>query len=191
MPHRAHTIAARITGSSVAGAALALSAGAAIVLSLTACPSKSTPDPNSAASGQTTASTAPPATSSGGPSAQAGGPLAALNPSDAKQETWQLESGPVPFLNWDAQHLRISASCKKPTGQLDCQALQAARGGPTVELTQQDRARMVPPGALVCKKLHNQLTTGRDPGGNEDGFCVFPDGSMISQGSLAQYALKQ
>jgi hypothetical protein len=118
------------------------------------------------------------------------GPLANLDPNQAKQETWQLDRGPAPFLNFEAQHLRISAGCRQPTGQMDCEALRFARRGPTVELDARERGRAVPAGATICVKLHNQLTTGRDPRGNEDGFCIFPDGSMIATGSLEYHTLK-
>ncbi len=128
--------------------------------------------------------------SASGQTTPPGGPLAALDPATAKQETWQLERGPAPFLNFEAQQLRISAGCRAPNGQLDCEALRFARGGPTVTLTSQEKMRMGAPGAAVCMHIKNQLTTGRDPKGNEDGFCVFGDGSMIATGSLAYHTLK-
>ena len=154
----------------------------ALVVSLSACPSG--PDPHvPSSSGQTTSNHGPanaPATSA----------LASLDPNRAKQETWTLERGPAPFLNFEAEHLRISASCRLPTGQMDCEALRFARKGPSVELTAQDRSRAAPPGALICMKTKNQLATGRDAKGNEDGFCVFSDGSMIATGSLEYHTLK-
>lgn len=118
------------------------------------------------------------------------GPLASLDPNAAKQETWQLERGPAPFLNFEAQRMRISAGCRAPSGQMDCDALRFARGGQQVTLTPQEKMRMGAPGAAVCMHIKNQLLTGRDPKGNEDGFCVFPDGSMIATGSLEYYTLK-
>jgi len=118
------------------------------------------------------------------------GPLATLDPSTAKQESWQLDRGPAPFLNFEAQHLRISAGCRTPTGQMDCDALRFARGGQQVTLAPQEKMRMGAPGAMVCNHIKNQLVTGRDPKGNEDGFCVFPDGSMIATGSLEYHTLK-
>jgi putative hemolysin len=155
---------------------------ASFLVALTGCPSGGgSPDPSTASSGHTVPTSAP----------AGSGPLAMLDPNAARQESWQLEKGPAMFLAWDAQHLRVSAGCRQPSGQMDCEALRFARGGPTVELTAQDRARMAPPGGLVCRKIGNVLTTGRDPRGNEDGFCVFHDGSMISQGSLEFHTLKQ
>jgi hypothetical protein len=127
--------------------------------------------------------------SSGGPPPP-NGPLANLNPNDAKQETWQTERGALPFLNFEGQRLRVSASCRQPSGQMECEALRVVRAGPQVELTPQDRARAAPPGATACMKLHQKLETGRDPRGNEDGFCVFGDGSMIATGSLENYVIK-
>jgi hypothetical protein len=139
------------------------------------------PGPNTGSSGTT---------SSNATAGPASGPLANLDPNQAKQETWTTDRGPIAFLNFEAQHLRISASCRQPTGQMDCEALRAVRAGPSVELTPQDKARMAPPGATACVKMHHQLTTGRDPARNEDGFCVFNDGSLIATGSLELYVLK-
>ena len=148
------------------------------LLLVTGCPSSSggIPGPNTGSSGTT--------------SSPASGPLANLDPNQAKQETWTTDRGPIAFLNFEAQHLRISASCRQPTGQMDCEALRAVRAGPSVELTPQDKARMAPPGATACIKMHHQLTTGRDPAGNEDGFCIFNDGSLIATGSLELYVLR-
>jgi hypothetical protein len=154
--------------------------GAFFLAVLAGCPSGGgAPGPNTGSSGTTS-----------GPGPAPSGPLANLNPNEAKPETWQTEGGPVPFLNFEAQRLRISASCQKPSGQMDCEALRVARAGPSVELTPQDRARAAPPGATACVKLRQKLETGRDPKGNEDGFCVFSDGSMIATGSLENYVLK-
>ncbi len=126
----------------------------------------------------------------GVPPGPGSGPLAVLDPTSAKQESWQLERGPAPFLNFEAQHLRISAGCRTPAGQMDCEALRFARGGPQVVLTPQEKGRMGAPGAAVCSHIKNQLLTGRDPKGNEDGFCVFADGSMIATGSLEYHTLR-
>ena len=153
----------------------------ALLAALTGCPSGGgTPGPQTGSSGTTSTTQAPPQ----------GGPLANLNPNEAKQETWQTEHGAVPFLNFEAQRLRVSASCRQASGQMDCEALRTVRAGPSVELTPQDRARAAPPGATACMKLHQKLETGRDPKGNEDGFCVFGDGSMIATGSLENYVVK-
>ena len=147
------------------------------------------PGPSAAADEHLVERRAPPGPGPG-PGPAPTGPLAVLDPNTAKQETWQLERGPAPFLNFEAQHLRISAGCRAPNGQMDCEALRFARGGPSVELTPQEKMRMGAPGAAVCMHTKHQLTTGRDPKGNEDGFCVFADGSMIATGSLEYHTLK-
>jgi hypothetical protein len=45
-------------------------------------------------------------------------------------------------------------------------------------------------GTHVCMKLNHQLVTGKNSVGAEDGFCRFPDGSMISTGALEQYGMR-
>jgi putative hemolysin len=169
--------------------ALSISCSLSAVLVLAACAGGGgQPDPN-VPNGPTTSTGGVPGPGPG--PGQGTGPLALLDPNQAKQETWQLDRGPAPFLNFEGQHLRISAGCRQPTGQMDCEALRFARRGPTVELTPHEKARMAAPGAVICRKINNQLTTGRDPKGNEDGFCVFPDGSMLATGSLEYHTLKQ
>jgi putative hemolysin len=44
------------------------------------------------------------------------------------------------------------------------------------------------PGAVVCLKLGGESVVGLDVRGNENSFCRFDDGSLISNGSLHAHA---
>lgn len=118
------------------------------------------------------------------PTTQGGGPLA-LSASRGKPETFTFEDGQKPMLTFEAERVRVSASCAKPDGSLDCDAMRALRKGKQVKLGPE--ATGANPGAIACKKLGFRNTTGRAASGNEDGFCIFADGSMASTGALDMY----
>ena len=45
-------------------------------------------------------------------------------------------------------------------------------------------------GTKACRKLGHKLVSGHNAMGAEDGFCQFPDGSMLSNGALEQYGMQ-
>lgn len=120
-----------------------------------------------------------------------GGPLGGLNAARAQRVTYTFEGGKrVDVLHFDNDHVQVSASCAGPTGQLQCQAMDALRGGKTLQLGVGDFSGGANPGAIGCKKMGRVNTTGRGPKGDEDGFCEFPDGSFVSTGSIEFYVVK-
>lgn len=127
-------------------------------------------------------------TTGSGPAAS--GPLATLSAKDGREEMWKLDQGTLPFLRFDAQRVVLSGSCRTPAGTLDCEALRFLKSGTTVELGPADHAGGMSPGTAVCRKTKHQIMTGTGPTGNEDGFCRFGDGSMVSVGALEIYNLK-
>lgn len=88
------------------------------------------------------------------------------------------------FLEFSAEKVKVSASCAKPDGTLDCDAMKLLRRGKTVQLTGAELGGGIAPGLLICKKLQIPSTVGRSAKGDEDGFCSFPDGSMVAHGSV-------
>ena len=113
-----------------------------------------------------------------------GGPLGGLHASRAQRATFTFEGGRrADVLLFDAEHVHVSASCARPTGELQCQAMDALRGGKTIQLAGNELNGGANPGAIACRKMGRTNTTGRGPGG-EDGFCEFPDGSFVSTGAL-------
>ena len=93
-------------------------------------------------------------------------------------------------LHFEAERVHISAGCAQPTGMLQCQAMDALRGGKTVQLGGNDFNGGANPGAIACRKMGRTNTTGRGPKGDEDGFCEFADGSFVSTGSIEFYVVK-
>lgn len=155
---------------------------------LLGCPSKD----SSSSSGATSPSTSgsPAASSSATPAGTGTGPLANLESQPSVAEPWTSSDGkPLPMLYYTAQNVRISASCKQASGQLDCDAIRQLRTAVPVEVAGGGRPG-TSMGTKGCKKLGYQLVTGRNSVGAEDGFCTFPDGSMLSTGALEQYGMK-
>jgi hypothetical protein len=144
---------------------------------LVGCPSKeSTPS----SSGST-----PP------PSSNGTGPLAALESSPFLNEVWIAQDGgaQMPFLFYSRENVRISAQCRTPGGQLSCDAIRQMRNGMPVQIARRTLTGNVSAGTRVCMNLRHQLVNAHNATGAEDGFCRFPDGSMVSTGALEQYAM--
>lgn len=149
--------------------------GLLVLLSLTGCPSKE----SSSSSGATS------------PAPSGSGPLAGLETQPSVSEQWTAQDGrPLPMLYFQAQNVRISAPCKKPSGQLDCDAIRQLRNGQPIEVSARGASPSLSMGTKGCMKMHYQLITGRNSVGAEDGFCTFPDGSMVSTGALEQYGMR-
>ncbi len=96
----------------------------------------------------------------------------------------------MPFIYFQQQNVRVSAQCRQPTGQLACDAIRQVRDGQPVALTGRELNAGVSAGTKACMKLGQKLVSGRNAVGAEDGFCRFPDGSMISTGALEQYGMR-
>lgn len=148
---------------------------------LTGCPSKD----SQASSGATSPSGAPTGSAAGS------GPLAGLEAAPFVNETWIAQEGgaQTPFVYWGQQNVRLSAQCRPPNGPLSCDAIRQLRGAP-VEIPKKSLTGNVSAGTRVCMKLGHTLWSAHNASGAEDGFCKFPDGSMVSTGALEQYALR-
>jgi putative hemolysin len=157
-------------------------ATAALIVStslLVGCPSKD----NAAASG----ATSPSSSTSGG-----AGPLANLEAAPYLNEVWIAQEGgaQMPFVFYPQQNVRVSASCRPASGQLACDAIRYLRGGSFVEVPRSSLTGNVSAGTRACTKLGHRLVSGHNASGSEDGFCRFPDGSMLSTGALEQYGMR-
>lgn len=118
------------------------------------------------------------------------GPLATLESAPFLNEVWTSQEGQqMPFIFYARENVRVSAQCRQASGQLACDALRPVRGGMPVEIPARELTGGMSAGMKVCLKLGQKLVTGHNSAGNEDGFCRFPDGSMISNGALEQYGM--
>lgn len=123
-------------------------------------------------------------------SANVTGPFGALDAKTAKQEQWKIENANVAFLFFDAQNLKLSASCQKPDGSLDCDAFRFFKNGQSVTIPRRELDGRMSAGTKMCRKLGYPTLNGQNSLGSEDGFCKFPDGSMTTTGALEQHGLK-
>lgn len=154
---------------------IAFAAASLVALCLAGCPSKD----SSSSSGATTAAPT------------GAGPLANLESTQPVPEQWTSPEGqPLPMIYYGPQNVRISAQCRQPTGQLNCDAIRQLRNAPPIEMSTRGASPSMSVGTRGCMKMHYQLVTGRNSVGAEDGFCRFPDGSMLSNGALEQYGMR-
>ncbi|MBX3225247.1 MAG: hypothetical protein KF795_32380 [Labilithrix sp.] len=119
------------------------------------------------------------------------GPLATLESAPFVNEVWTSQDGQqMPFIFYTRENVRVSAQCRQATGQLACDALRQVRNGMPVEIPGRELTGGISAGTRACMKLGKQLVSGHNSVGNEDGFCRFPDGSMISTGALELYGMR-
>jgi hypothetical protein len=132
------------------------------------------------------------ATSPSGAGGGGTGPLANLESAPFINEVWIAQEGgaQMPFIFYSAENVRVSAQCRSASGQLACDALRQIRSGMPVEIPKRSLTGNISAGTRACMKLGNQLVSGHNSVGSEDGFCRFPDGSMLSTGALEQYGMR-
>jgi putative hemolysin len=130
--------------------------------------------------------------SSSGGAGVATGPLANLEAAPFANEVWIAQEGgqQMPFIYYTQQNVRLSAGCRSAAGQLNCAAINQLRSGNPVEVPKRMLTGGVSAGTRACIKMGNKLFYAHTANGTEDGFCVFPDGSMVSTGALEQYGMR-
>jgi hypothetical protein len=131
------------------------------------------------------------ASSPSGVAGNGSGPLATLESAPFLNEVWISQDGQqMPFLYYTQQNVRVSAQCRQATGQLACDALRQIRNGMPVEIPGRELTGGISAGTKACMRLGHKLVSGHNSVGAEDGFCRFPDGSMLSTGALEQYGMR-
>jgi hypothetical protein len=119
------------------------------------------------------------------------GPLAQLESSPFQNEVWQDERGQqVGILFYPRENIRVSAPCRIASGEFVCQAMQFMRNAPPVELARRSIDGRTSAGVKVCLKMNQPIVIVHNSVGSEDGFCRFPDGSMVSNAALEQYKMR-
>lgn len=179
-----------ISSRQTAGSLLVLGAASALLLTIAVGCSKD----NQGSSGATSPSGANTGAGTGASGGGGGGtgPLANLESAPFVNEVWTAQEGgtQMPMIFYSAQNVRVSAQCRQAAGTLQCDALRQIRQGMPVEIPKRSLTGNVSAGTRVCTKMGHQLVSGHNSVGAEDGFCRFPDGSMISTGALEQYGMR-
>ena len=118
------------------------------------------------------------------------GPLAVLESSPFMNEIWMGDTGQVPFIYYPRENIRVSAQCRTASGQFTCQAMHFLRQGSPVEIDRRALDGRTSAGVKVCMRMNQPIVTVHNATGNEDSFCRFPDGSLVSNGALEQYKMR-
>ena len=146
------------------------------------CPSKDGSGKDAQTSSSGTTGTAPPVGS---------GPLANVEATPFLNEVWTDEDGhKLAMIYFTQSNLRISASCRTGAGQLQCAAINQLRSGQPIGVPRRELTGSISAGTKACMKANLKLAMGTNSVGAQDGFCTFPDGSMVSTGALEQYGMK-
>lgn len=157
---------------------------ASIALVLSGCPSKEGEQKDANAGGQQM----PP--QGGGAGGAGTGPLAGLESSPFMNEVWNAQGQQIPILFYARENVRVSGQCRSATGQLQCAALQQLRNGMPIEIPRRELDGRTSAGVKGCMKLGHQIVTAVNQVGDEESFCRFPDGSLLSTGTLERYGVR-
>ena len=96
---------------------------------------------------------------------------------------FKIDGKPVEFADLHSTNALLSRACAQTA---KCQAALAL---PRASLKNIDLRSSANPGALICEKLQGRTVIGTNRAGNQNAFCRFPDGSLVSCGSLHANAL--
>ena len=118
------------------------------------------------------------------------GPLANLESTPYMNEVWSAGGQQTAVVYYGQHNVRVSAPCRQGDGQLACDAIRHIRGGAPVEVARSELDGRASAGVKACQKLGHPLVTAMNGNGDEDTFCRFPDGSLLSTGTLEQYGMR-
>tara|TARA_B100000925_G_scaffold291057_1_gene277864 strand:+ start:23 stop:388 length:366 start_codon:yes stop_codon:yes gene_type:complete len=77
----------------------------------------------------------------------------------------------------------ISKNCSRSISK--CDAYEYLDNPPKIKFQKEDFLGGKNPGVVICQKFNDtSISIGRDLNGNQQSFCVFKDGSMLSTGIL-------
>jgi hypothetical protein len=105
----------------------------------------------------------------------------ATTPKIPEAEMWSLGNEYFPVENEAITHKLISLNCKTNK----CFAYKALNNQSKNKLTEKELEGGKNPGAVICKKIFNgNILILRDKLQNENAFCKFSDGSIVSASGL-------
>jgi hypothetical protein len=105
----------------------------------------------------------------------------AITPEIPEAEMWSLGNEYFPVENEATTQKLISINCKTNK----CFAYKALKDQSKIQLTEKELEGGKNPGAVICKKIFNgNILILRDKLKNENAFCKFFDGSIVSASGL-------
>ena len=109
----------------------------------------------------------------------------------ANSQVYRFGTAEVEFWNFEDDKISVSSHCIKNSQLKDCDAI---RGIKIVSFKRIERAKFggINPGAMICEQqLNGFVMVGIDTASqNENSFCKLPDGSIIDNGTLISYGIK-
>lgn len=118
------------------------------------------------------------------------GRLANLESSPFINEVWNSPNERMHMLYFPRENVRVSGSCRSSSGQLQCAAILQLRSAAPVEIPGGELDGGASAGVKACMRLKLQLVAANNQVGDEESFCRFADGSLLSSGSLEQYGIR-
>ncbi|MGZ3789640.1 MAG: hypothetical protein ACXVLQ_14015 [Bacteriovorax sp.] len=98
-------------------------------------------------------------------------------------EVWSLGNQFFPMEKDQQSGSLISLGCSHKKAK--CDAFRALRQEKKIALSEMDLVGGKNPGAVMCKKFFKaEIVILRDSNTNENAFCKFKDGSLVSAGAL-------
>jgi hypothetical protein len=119
------------------------------------------------------------------------GPLSQLEASPFQNELWLDERGQqIGIIYYPRENIRVSAPCRTASGQFVCEAMRYMRNGMPVEIARRTIDGRTSAGVKVCMRMNLPIIIIHNSVGSEDGYCRFPDGSLVSNAALEQYKMR-
>jgi hypothetical protein len=126
-----------------------------------------------------------------GPTGPGNGPLSALESSPFMNEAWITDDGQqIPVLFYARENVRMSAFCRNPAGQINCDAMRYLRNGIPIEISHRSIDGRTSAGVKVCMRMNQPVVRVHNQMGSEDSMCRFPDGSLVSTNALEHYGMR-
>lgn len=101
------------------------------------------------------------------------------------EEVFVVEKKKVAFSASTDRRIIIHSRCLTQ----NCLAIDVLKAA-SVKAIEKEISGGMNPGALVCKKLKGKVILGFDLKENQNSFCRFDDGSLIDNGTLVHYGMK-
>lgn len=107
----------------------------------------------------------------------------AQTPPPALREVWNIGNQFFPMVRESARGVLISVGCEQK--KMKCGAYSALMSPKNYKLSEEDLSGGKNPGAVACKKHYKaEILILRDARQNENAFCKFKDGSLISASAI-------
>lgn len=104
-------------------------------------------------------------------------------PAPVIREIWNIGNQFFPMIKESKRGVLISVGCEQK--KMKCDAYSALMSPKNYKLNEEDLSGGKNPGAVACKKHYNaEILILKDARNNENSFCKFKDGSLVSASAI-------